>query len=127
MPCGRDGRTSTAPGNSGSTLGTRASAPGGRSRARRGTTARSSSRSRGGGSLSGPHQRKGAPGRGWYPRPFRSPAAFPADHRVWLRFGAVDWRADAWVNGRKVGEHEGGYTPFEFDVTDVIARDAENT
>jgi hypothetical protein len=77
--------------------------------------------------LSGIHQPKGAPKVGWYRRRFRVPAEFPKDQRVWLRFGAVDWRTDVWVNGRKVGDHEGGYTPFEFDVTDAVARDAENT
>jgi hypothetical protein len=77
--------------------------------------------------LSGIHQSKGAPKVGWYRRRFRVPAEFPGDHRVWLRFGAVDWRADVWINGRKVGDHEGGYTPFEFDITDAVARDAENT
>ena len=70
--------------------------------------------------LSGIHQPKGAPKVGWYRRHFRVPAEFPADQRVWLRFGAVDWRADVWVNGQKVGDHEGGYTPFEFDVTDAV-------
>ncbi len=77
--------------------------------------------------LSGIHQPKGAPKLGWYRRPFRVPAEFPADHRVWLHFGAVDWHADVWVNGKKVGEHDGGYTPFEFDVTDALTRNAENT
>ena len=54
------------------------------------------------------------------------PAEFPAGERVWLRFGAVDWRADVWVNGRKVAEHEGGYTPFEADISDAVDRDGEN-
>ncbi|MHB1556551.1 MAG: glycoside hydrolase family 2 protein [Isosphaeraceae bacterium] len=77
--------------------------------------------------LSGIHQPRGAPRVGWYRRTFRVPAEFPKDEHVWLRFGAVDWRADVWVNGKKVGDHEGGYTPFEFDVTGLIARDGENT
>ena len=77
--------------------------------------------------LSGIHQPKGAPKVGWYRRKFSVPKGFPADQRVWLRFEAVDWRADVWVGGQKVGEHEGGYTPFEFDVTDQIRRDGENT
>ncbi len=77
--------------------------------------------------LSGIHQPRGAPKVGWYRRTFRVPASFPADHRVWLRFGAVDWHADIWVNGQKVGDHEGGYTPFEIDVTEAVHRNAENT
>jgi hypothetical protein len=76
--------------------------------------------------LSGIHQAKGAPKIGWYRRRFSVPKTFPPDRRVWLRFGAVDWQADVWVNGRKVVQHEGGYTPFEADISDVITRDAEN-
>ena len=37
-----------------------------------------------------------------------------------LHFGAVDYHAIVWLNGRRVGEHEGGYLPFEFDVTDAL-------
>jgi hypothetical protein len=44
--------------------------------------------------------------------------------RVVLRFGAVDHRADVWADGRWCGSHEGGYTPFAFDVTP--ARDASH-
>ena len=76
--------------------------------------------------LSGIHQIKGAPKVGWYRRRFTVPKDFPPDRRVWLRFGAVDWRADVWVNGRKVAEHEGGYTPFEADISDALERDGEN-
>jgi hypothetical protein len=76
--------------------------------------------------LSGIHQVKGAPRVGWYRRHFAIPKIFPSDQRVWLRFGAVDWRADVWINGRKVAEHEGGYTPFEADISDAITRDGEN-
>lgn len=35
-------------------------------------------------------------------------------------FGAVDWRADVWVNDVKVGRHQGGYTPFSFDITAAL-------
>ena len=55
---------------------------------------------------------------GWYRRTVQVPEAFSGKgQRVWLRFGAVDWEARVWVNGQEVGRHEGGYTPFEFDVT----------
>lgn len=37
-----------------------------------------------------------------------------------LCFGAVDWNAKVWINGRFVGEHTGGYTPFAFDLADHI-------
>jgi len=42
------------------------------------------------------------------------------DRRQRLRFGAVDYEATVWVNGERVGEHRGGYLPFEFDVTDAL-------
>ncbi|CAA9236857.1 MAG: GH2 [uncultured Chloroflexi bacterium] len=37
-----------------------------------------------------------------------------------LCFGAVDWNAKVWVNGRFVGEHDGGYTPFEIDLSRLV-------
>ena len=37
-----------------------------------------------------------------------------------LHFGAVDYRAEVWVNGRLVASHEGGHTPFHADVTDAL-------
>ena len=35
----------------------------------------------------------------------------------WLHFGAVDYAATVWINGLRVGAHDGGYTPFSFDIT----------
>jgi beta-galactosidase/beta-glucuronidase len=40
--------------------------------------------------------------------------------RVLLHFGAVDYFARVWVNGRLIGEHEGGHTPFMFDITHAL-------
>jgi hypothetical protein len=76
--------------------------------------------------LSGINQAKDSPKIGWYRRRFRVPRDFPSELRVWLRFGAVDWRSDVWVNGRKAVEHEGGYTPFEVDISELLNRDGEN-
>ena len=39
--------------------------------------------------------------------------------RLLLRFGAVDYDTEVWVNGESVGTHRGGYTPFAFDITDL--------
>jgi hypothetical protein len=76
--------------------------------------------------LSGIHQVKDAPKVGWYRRSFKVPDMFPATDHVWLRFGAVDWHADVWVNGQKVASHDGGYTPFEADITQALKKNAEN-
>ncbi len=43
----------------------------------------------------------------------------------WLCFDAVDYRAEVWVNGRFLGSHEGGYTAFDFDLSDVL-KDGDN-
>ena len=63
-------------------------------------------------------------GVAWYWRSvdMQSP---PADRVALLRFGAVDYFAEVYVNGQKVGTHEGGYTPFEFDITSLL-RAGEN-
>ncbi|MBM4440212.1 MAG: glycoside hydrolase family 2 [Candidatus Rokubacteria bacterium] len=58
----------------------------------------------------------------WYRRRFAVPALGPRQ-RLILHFGAVDYEATVWVNGREVGRHEGGYTPFALDVTDALTGD----
>lgn len=45
--------------------------------------------------------------------------------RVLLHFGAVDWRCEVYVNGKKVGTHEGGFDPFSFDITDFLNKGAK--
>ena len=57
-----------------------------------------------------------ATGVGWYRRTARVPAEW-AGRAVFLHFNAVDYYAEVWVNGQFVGSHEGGYLPFEFDVS----------
>ena len=61
----------------------------------------------------------------WYQTQFRVPSGW-AGERIVLRFDSATHRAVAWVNGTQVVEHEGGYTPFEADVTDVVEPGAEN-
>jgi beta-galactosidase/beta-glucuronidase len=56
----------------------------------------------------------------WYRRSFTLPAAWKGKH-VKLNFGAVDWRADVFVNDVLIGSHQGGYTPFSFDITPWLA------
>ena len=55
----------------------------------------------------------------WYSRRFEVPAAWKG-RRVLLHFGAVDYRAQVWINGQLAGSHEGGNTPFQFDVTPLM-------
>jgi beta-galactosidase/beta-glucuronidase len=56
----------------------------------------------------------------WYRRQFEAPP-LPCGKRLLLHFGAVDYHATVWLNGIRIGDHEGGYTPFHFDVTDCLA------
>ena len=59
----------------------------------------------------------------WFQRRF---AAHPQPaRRAFLRFGSVDYRATIWLNGQYVGTHEGGFTPFAFEVTKLL-REGDN-
>jgi hypothetical protein len=55
----------------------------------------------------------------WYRRNF-SVADSWHGQRVRLHFGAVDWRCEVWVNGREIGQHQGGYDAFTFDITEAL-------
>jgi beta-mannosidase len=61
----------------------------------------------------------------WFRRNFEVPSAL-RDERVFLRFGAVDYIADVWLNGTFLGSHEGMFNPFEFDVTDLVDHEGTN-
>ena len=76
-------------------------------------------------SLSGVGKTLGENNELWYKRTFTVPAKWKSQN-VLLHFGAVDWRADVWVNDVKVGTHTGGYTPFSFDITQAL-KAGENT
>ena len=69
--------------------------------------------------LSGVKKPVGPENNLWYQRVFTVPDAWQGK-RILLHFGAVDWRARIWVNGQEVGTHQGGYTPFCFDITDFL-------
>jgi beta-glucuronidase len=64
-------------------------------------------------------------GVAWYRRRFTLPDSARAGH-VRLRFEAVFYLARVWLNGVDLGEHEGGYTPFEFDVSGIARPGADN-
>lgn len=59
-------------------------------------------------------------GVAWYWREFTPPANPYESGRCLLRFHAVDYLAEVWLNDTPVGGHEGGETPFTFDITEVL-------
>ena len=65
-------------------------------------------------------------GVAWYWRDFAAPANPHTQGRYLLRFWAVDYKAYVWLNGVRVGGHEGGETPFPLDVTEAFKPGAPN-
>lgn len=61
----------------------------------------------------------------WYSRSFTIPKEWKGKN-VLLNFGAVDRHSTIFVNGKKVGNHTGGYDAFSFDITDFL-KSGENT
>ena len=64
-------------------------------------------------------------GTAWYGKSFHLPADWEGK-TVRVRFEAVNYRAEVWVNGEAAGAHEGGYTDFELEIGDLLYTDAEN-
>jgi len=64
-------------------------------------------------------------GSAWYFRRFYLPSEWK-EKCVWLRIGAANYYAKVWVNGKFVGEHEGGYLPFQFELNDKIKFGEDN-
>jgi len=56
---------------------------------------------------------------GWYERQITVPNDWNG-RRVFVVFGASDWRTSAWLDGRKLGDYQGGYTPFSFEITKLV-------
>lgn len=61
-------------------------------------------------------------GLGWYRRHFPAPAAAPG-RRYFLYFEAANYRTHVYLNGERLGVHEGGFTPFAFEVTGKLRDD----
>ncbi|HWB96045.1 MAG TPA: hypothetical protein VG672_05070, partial [Bryobacteraceae bacterium] len=61
----------------------------------------------------------------WYAKVFEVPRIQPKE-RLRLRFHAADYLAEAWLNGEYLGAHEGGETPFSFDITRIAKPGAPN-
>jgi beta-galactosidase/beta-glucuronidase len=71
--------------------------------------------------LSGVKKNVGKDSLLWYRTTFAVPSAMKGK-TILLHFGAVDWKSEVYVNGVKVGSHEGGYDPFSFDITQYIKK-----
>lgn len=65
-------------------------------------------------------------GIAWYRRSFTPPTPPTADCTAILHFGAVDYHTTVWLNGQYIGEHEGGYLPFEFVLDHALRSDQPN-
>jgi len=60
----------------------------------------------------------------WYRRKFNY--KLPENKRLFIYFGAVNYEAIVYLNGKKIGEHTGGFTPFNFEISDVV-KQGENS
>lgn len=61
----------------------------------------------------------------WYHRTF-SYTRKQSGSKVYLYFGAANYRSDVYLNGKKLGSHEGGFTPFNFQVPDTLLKTTGN-
>jgi hypothetical protein len=61
----------------------------------------------------------------WYRDEFVAPAAAPGKH-LWLNFDGINWKADVFLNGAKIGRIEGGFMRGRFDVTSLLRPGAKN-
>ena len=62
----------------------------------------------------------------WYRKKIQIPIE-TADKQIMLKCYAINYVSDIWINGEYCGYHEGGYTPFAFDVTNKLIPGEENT
>ena len=74
--------------------------------------------------LSGVGERVGKDQLLWYRKNIKVPAKLRKE-KVLLHFGAVDWKATVYVNGKKAGTHKGGFDPFYFDITPYLNKGSE--
>lgn len=72
-------------------------------------------------SLSGVGKQVGKDNVLWYKKTIDIPLHYRKG-QVLLHFGAVDWAADVFVNGKKIGSHEGGFDPFSFDISGLLKK-----
>lgn len=63
---------------------------------------------------------------GWYKRTIQVSSAWK-EKRVFLIIGASDWETHVWLDGQLLGTHQGGYVPFEFELTEHLKYDQDMT
>ena len=63
---------------------------------------------------------------GWYSRKIKVPPNGTGKN-VFIVFGACDWKTTAWLDGQSLGTYQGGYTPFEFDLTPFLKKGQAQT
>jgi beta-glucuronidase len=61
----------------------------------------------------------------WYSKKFFVPKSLQGN-RLHIRFGSATYRAEVFLNGKLLGGHESGYTPFEFEISSEVGFDEEN-
>ena len=61
----------------------------------------------------------------WYRKKFDVTKSAP-DHRLFIYFGAANYEADVYLNGKKLGKHVGGFTPFAYEIT-KLAKERNNS
>jgi len=74
--------------------------------------------------LSGVGKMVGTENKVWYRRTFIVPEGWN-EKLIWLHFGAIDWEASVWVNGKDVGSHKGGYDAFSFNISEALTDEGE--
>ncbi|MFA6582259.1 MAG: glycoside hydrolase family 2 TIM barrel-domain containing protein [Paludibacter sp.] len=61
----------------------------------------------------------------WYRRLFDY-AKKSTDHRIFIHFGAVNYESDVYLNGKKLGKHIGGFTPFNYEITTLLKEEGNS-
>lgn len=61
----------------------------------------------------------------WYKKSFDYQKK-DASNKLFLHFGAVNYQADVYLNGKKLGVHKGGFTPFEFEIGNELLKEKDN-
>ncbi|MFT3822645.1 MAG: glycoside hydrolase family 2 TIM barrel-domain containing protein [Chitinophagaceae bacterium] len=61
----------------------------------------------------------------WYKKSFNYTKQ-KKSNKLFLYFGAVNYRADVYLNGKKLGSHKGGFTPFNFEIPDSVLKSRDN-